>query len=273
MNFYKNSLLVWTFLTGASCWDHTGTVSWKVKTVARFQKEPLLPLFSEFRGCLNPGAVGWQPRWNTYQKGKALASSASDARLSNSSLIGSFLQTGVRCVEGLLSFKSTPPITGGRVKTGDKLIKSRRDRKPGGGPSAGVGGSEGGPLFWGRDLFELGGWSSHTVQSQGVRGGTWGGPEAVGGVREGPGRSPLPARSAGRSSVSDPLAGSSDPYQPWPHGAGAGGLGGRRGLGSGRLPPGAPRVGAEHPWRWMGAREGRPESAKWRGWSQAGAQL
>lgn len=74
---------------------------------------------------------------------------------------------------------------------------------------------------------------------------------SVGGVREGRGR--RPTRSAGQSPRSGPLTGSS--FQPWLRAAGAGGTG-RRGLGPGCLPPGALRVGARHPWGWMGTRGG-----------------
>lgn len=76
----------------------------------------------------------------------------------------------------------------------------------------------------------------------------------MGRVREGRGRSrPNAERGAVAECSAVPLAGSFS--ESWLRAAGAGGTG-RRGLGPGRLPSGAPRVGAEHPWGWMGARGG-----------------
>lgn len=155
------------------------------------------------------------------------------------------------------------------MKIGEQFIKSGRDRKSWGRAFSRRGWIQGRASPLGAGFFPAWGWSSSAVLPQRAGGGVWGGAAPVGGVREGPGRSPRPARS-GRSSAPVPQAECKS--QPWLPAAGAGGPG-RHGLGPGRLPPGAPRVGAGHPWDWMGTRGGRPASAEWRGWSPTGAEL
>lgn len=132
---------------------------------------------------------------------------------------------------------------------GRNLLRHAGTGSRGGGPSAEAGGSKGGLLFWGRDSFRRGGGPARLCFPR-----AWG--RDLGRLWAGSGRGQDGARArrrAGRSLVSVLPPGASS--RPWLHAAGAGGTG-RHGLGSGRLPPGAPRVGAAHPWGWMGARGG-----------------